>query len=66
MITQDQVRAVLEGLGEDFIVDIPANHDGKGGYTLDYFKVVEWLIWPPQEWIDRLVGYVNAKALLTD
>jgi hypothetical protein len=66
LIESKQVREVLTALGEDFIVDIPAKHDGKGGYTLDYFDVVTFLIQAPDEWVDRITGYINTKSLNGD
>lgn len=64
MISQADVRAIAEAIGEDFLVDIPAEHDGKGGYKIDYFAAVKFLLDPPKEWIDRLTGWVNTKELL--
>lgn len=61
MANRIEVKEVLTALGEDFIVDIPAKHDGKGGYTIDYFELVTFLIQAPDSWVDRIVGYINAK-----
>lgn len=63
MINKEQVQEVLIALGEEFIVDIQAVHDGKGGYTIDYFELVTTLVNAPDSWADRIAGYVNSKAL---
>lgn len=61
MINRGQVQDVLEALGEEFLVDIPAEHSGKGDYKLDYFLLVTFLVNAPDEWADRIARYINAK-----
>lgn len=65
LLISNQVANVLEGLANE-LVEIPAEHDGKGGYKLDYFVLMDWFLSPPPEFLIRLVGYANAKALLAD
>lgn len=61
MVERKQVQDVLRALGEEFLVDVPAEHDGKGAYKLDYFDLVGFLITPTDEWADRIAGYVNTR-----
>lgn len=61
MINREQTRQVLEALAEEFLVDVPAEHDGKGNYRLDYFVLIGALIGADDDWVDRIVGYVNTK-----
>lgn len=63
MINKGQVQDVLIALGEEFLVDIPAEHNGKGDYKLDYFTLVTFLVNAPDEWADRIAGYANSKEL---
>lgn len=65
MINKEQVKEVLIALGEEFIVDVQAVHDGKGGYTIDYFELSDTFVNAPDAWADRIAGYVNSKELLT-
>ena len=62
MITSKDVEAVLIALGENFIVDVPAKHDGKGDYQLDYFELVTFLVNPAPAWVQQIQGYINTKG----
>lgn len=61
MIKREEVERVLVALGENFIVDVPAKHDGKGDYQIDYFELVTMLVSPPPAWVDQIQGYINSK-----
>lgn len=63
MINKEQVQDVLAALGEEFLVDIPAEHSGKGDYKIDYFKLVGIFVDAPDEWAERIAGYANSKEL---
>jgi hypothetical protein len=63
MANRQQVKDVLRALGEEFLVDVPAEHDGKGGYKLDYFVLARELVSVTDEQADRIVGYINTQAL---
>jgi hypothetical protein len=63
MISQQQVQDVLRALGEEFLVDVPAEHDGKGGYKLDYFVLARALVSVTDEQADRIAGYINTQEL---
>lgn len=58
-ISTDHAGAVLSALGEEFLVDIPADHSH--GYKLDYDTLSSFLSNPPEGFLDRLVGYANTK-----
>jgi hypothetical protein len=58
-ISTDHAGAVLSALGEEFLVDVPADHND--GYKIDYDTLSEFLTHPPEGFLDRLVGYANTK-----
>lgn len=65
-VNKEQVEAVLIALGEEFLVDVPALHDGKGGYLIDFFELSHRLVDPEGAWVERIQGYVNTKEFLND
>lgn len=66
LLSNEQTAAVLNALGEDLLTEIPAQHDGKGGYKLDYWVLVDWFVNTPPAFLEKVTGYANAKALMVD
>jgi hypothetical protein len=62
MTDRKQVQEVLSALGEEFLVDIPAEHNSSGDYKLDYFLLVRFLVNASDEWADRIAGYINTRG----
>lgn len=60
-VTAEQVREVLTSLAEEFLVDIPAAHDGKGGYFLEYNQLAGSLIISDEAWYEAIAAYTNEK-----
>jgi hypothetical protein len=58
-ISSDHAASILAALGEEFVVDIPADHSN--GYKIKYEDLVQFLTNPPQGFVDRLVGYANTQ-----
>jgi len=58
-VNTQTVTDVLSALGEEFVVDIPADHSD--GYKIKYDELVTFLTNPPQDFVDRLTGYINTR-----
>jgi len=61
MIKREEVERVLAALGENFLVDVEAVHDGKGGYFIEFTTLANALVNPKPGWVDEIMGYVNTK-----
>lgn len=61
MIKAQEVERVLSALGENFLVDVPATHDGKGGYFIEFTVLANALCNAAPAWVDEIVGYVNTR-----
>lgn len=61
-VTEDvspaQVKAVLQALGNEFLVDLQAVHN-KDGYWLEYTETVANLILSPESWHKQIADYIN-------
>jgi metal-dependent HD superfamily phosphatase/phosphodiesterase len=60
-VTAEQVEAVLTALAEEYLVDVPATHDGKGGYFIEYTTLAHQLVNSGIEWYTEISNYVNTK-----
>jgi hypothetical protein len=61
MMKREEVERVLSALGENFLVDIEAVHDGKGGYFIEFTTLANALVNPKPGWVDEIMGYVNTR-----
>lgn len=59
-VTTADVAATLAALAEEFLVDVPAAHDGKGGYYIEYNTLANALVNSPEDWYEQIAGYINA------
>lgn len=57
-VTPEQVKAVLQALGNEFLVDLQAVHN-KDGYWLEYTETAAGLILSPEDWHKQIADYVN-------
>lgn len=57
-VTPAQVQAVLQALGNEFLVDLQAVHN-KDGYWLEYTETAAQLILSPYKWHQQIADYIN-------
>jgi adenosylmethionine-8-amino-7-oxononanoate aminotransferase len=55
------VQNILTAFAEEFSVDIPAVHDGKGGYLIEFNTLNGELILGSHDWYAAIAGYTNEK-----
>lgn len=57
-ITNEQVKAVLTALGQEFTIDIPAVHN-KDGYWIEYTELNAYLILANEATVEGIAEYVR-------
>lgn len=57
-VTPQQVKLVLQALGNEFLVDLQAVHNAEG-YWLEYTETAAGLILSTSQWHQQIADYVN-------
>lgn len=57
-VSPEQVKAVLQALGNEFLVDLQAVHN-KDGYWLEYTETAAGLILSSSRWHEQIADYIN-------
>lgn len=57
--TAAQVAVVLQALAENFLVDVPAVHDGKGTYLIEFTTLANAMVNSPKAWYQDIANYIN-------
>lgn len=60
-ITNEQVKAVLTALGEEFTIDIPAVHNASG-YWIEYSELNAYLILADEATVEEVAEYVRTNG----
>jgi len=59
--TAADVQNILTSFAEEFSVDIPATHDGKGGYFIEYNTLTTELVLGEPDWYAAIAQHTNEK-----
>lgn len=55
----EHVALVYKALGEEFLVNVEAVHDGKGGYFIEFSTLANYLINTPRSELEAAAAYIN-------
>lgn len=55
----EHVAVVLEAFAENFLVNVPAVHDGKGGYFIEFNVLSNYLLNAPISQHQEIADYIN-------
>lgn len=59
--TAEHVEVVLSAFAEEFLVDVPAVHDGKGGYYIEYTALANYLVNSDRSVYEGIANYINGN-----